>query len=47
MWFLADRVEETLKNKILVIKDKIANDYVKGVFCKIEPDYCNKIRIYI
>ena len=48
MWFLADRVEETLKNNHpLVIKDKIANDYVKGVFCKIEPDYCNKIRIYI
>ena len=48
MWFLADRVEETLKNNHpLVIKDKIANDYVRGVFCKIEPDYCNKIRIYI
>ena len=48
LWFLTDKIEETLKNNHpLVIKDKSVNDYVKKVFCKIEPDYCNKIRIYI
>lgn len=48
MWFLADKVEETLKNNHpLVIKDKAVNSYVKNVFCKLEPDYCDKIRIYI
>ena len=29
------------------IKDKELNDYVKKVFCKLQPDYCQKIRIYI
>lgn len=48
LWFLAEKVEETLKNNHpLVIKDKSVNDYVKGVFCKIEPEYCDKIRIYL
>ncbi len=47
LWFWSERAEETIKDHPILIKDKKINEYVKKVFCKIEPDYCSKIRIYI
>ena len=47
LWFLSERFEETIKDHPSLVKDKQINQYVKKIFCKIEPNYCEKIRIYI
>tara|TARA_Y100000589_G_scaffold126716_1_gene120676 strand:+ start:871 stop:2118 length:1248 start_codon:yes stop_codon:yes gene_type:complete len=47
LWMEFEIMEEKTKTSPYTIKDKELNDYVKKVFCKLQPDYCQKIRIYI
>ena len=46
LWMEFDIMEEKTKTSPYTIKDKELNDYVKKVFCKLQPDYCQKIRMF-
>ena len=47
LWYHADKVEEQIKYTPQRIKDKELEAYIYGLVCKISPEYCADIRVYI
>lgn len=47
LWMAMDKNEQNLKTSGRVVKDPNLNSYVRGVFCRLTPDYCADIRLYI
>ena len=47
LWMQMDRFEKRLANSELVERDAELNQYVRGVLCRIAPDHCNDIRLFI
>ena len=46
-WMKVDELEKRVKTSPLRVTDPALNQYVKGVVCKISPEYCDQIRVYI
>lgn len=42
-----EQEEEDVRNSGKVVVDQELNSYVKGVVCKLEPEYCDDIRVYV
>ncbi|HSS64501.1 MAG TPA: M48 family metalloprotease, partial [Gammaproteobacteria bacterium] len=47
LWMASEDVEQRLVSSGRVVTDAEINDYVKGIICRLSPDYCEDIRFYI
>ncbi|MDE2181653.1 MAG: M48 family metalloprotease [Alphaproteobacteria bacterium] len=47
LWMMADTLEKNMQASPLLVRDPALNAYVKGVMCKLVPDRCRTLRIYI
>jgi len=47
LWMVMDRVEQDIRTSGRLVNDPALNGYVQGVLCKIAPDYCRDLRIYV
>jgi len=47
LWQLMDKEEAGLRNSRAVIRDADLNAYIDGVVCRLSPDHCSDIRVYI
>ena len=47
LWMQIDKIERNTRTSGNLLKSKEINAYVNKVFCKVSPEYCNEIRIYI
>jgi beta-barrel assembly-enhancing protease len=47
LWMEAEKAERAYQSSPLLVRDPALNDYVKGVLCKVVPDRCQSIRIYV
>lgn len=47
LWMQMDSVEKNLATSGYVVTDKALNDYVKGVTCRVNAEYCKDLRLYI
>jgi beta-barrel assembly-enhancing protease len=47
LWLMSEQAEHAFKTSPLLVRDAALNAYVKGVVCKLVPDRCDAIRVYI
>lgn len=47
LWLQSEKVEKSVRESGKVVTDPALNSYVKGIICKLEPEYCDDIRLYI
>lgn len=47
MWGESDREEAHVRTSAELDKDPALTAYVRGVVCKIAPDYCGELRVYV
>ena len=47
LWMYLDRMEQNLKTSGRIETDPDLNAYVRRIICKLVPDYCEDIRLYI
>lgn len=47
LWMYMERIEESLKRSGRIETDPELNSYIRGVICKLAPDYCADMRLYI
>ncbi len=47
LWMQMDRVEASLKSSGQLVTDGRLNAYLRGVLCKLAPDHCSGIRLYV
>src|SRR5579863_8926470 len=47
LWYSADQAEPGARQSGDLDTDPALNAYVRGVECKVAPEYCDEMRIYI
>jgi len=47
LWMQVEKIEKSTLTAGNLVKNEHLNTYIKKVFCKVSPEYCNEIRIYI
>jgi predicted Zn-dependent protease len=47
LWMHMDKVEEQLKSSGRIVEDAALNAYLRDIVCRLEPEYCPDIRIYV
>ncbi len=47
LWMTMDKVDERTRTSGKVVKDPVLNEYVQGVLCKLAPDHCPDIELFI
>lgn len=47
LWMIMDKAEESLKTSGYLIRDRKLNGYLKEITCRLVPEYCEDIRIYL
>ena len=47
LWMRMDTVEQRLSSSGYVVTDKALNKYIRGVTCRLSPEYCKDLRLYI
>lgn len=47
LWMMMDRFEQTLAQSAYVVGDPVADRYLKEILCKLSPEHCGNIRIYL
>lgn len=47
LWMMAEQSEQSFRSSPLLVRDPALNGYVKGIICKLAPDRCDSIRLYI
>lgn len=47
LWMMVDRLERQLQTSGALVNDLALNDYLKGVVCRLVPEQCAGIRIYV
>ncbi len=47
LWMVMDRVEEELRRSGRVVDDPALNAYLRRIVCRLAPDYCDELRIYV
>lgn len=47
LWLMMDRVERDLVTSGQLADDPALQEYVRGVACRVAPDYCDDVRVYV
>ncbi|HEY7690677.1 MAG TPA: M48 family metallopeptidase, partial [Dongiaceae bacterium] len=47
IWMVMDRVEQDIGTSGRVVEDPALTAYVRGVMCKVAPEYCGTLRLYV
>ena len=47
LWGESDTMENRLRHGGLVIQDEALNAYVRDVACRVAPEYCGEVRVYV
>lgn len=47
LWMVMDRVEEALRRSGRVVDDPALNAYLRRIVCRLAPDYCDELSIYV
>jgi len=47
LWMQADRAEKKIQRSGNLVKHAGINRYVRSIVCRLSPDYCEQIRVYI
>lgn len=47
LWMVMDKAEEDVKTSGRVIRDPALQTYVEEIVCRLSPEYCNDVRVYI
>ena len=47
LWYQMDRVERQLRTSGRVVTDPMLQAYVEGIVCRLAPEHCPNIRVYI
>jgi hypothetical protein len=47
LWMATDRVEERLRSSGARLRDPALEGYLHGIACKLSPDHCHSVRIYV
>jgi hypothetical protein len=47
LWMYMDRIEARLKSSGRVVTDPALNDYLREILCRLTPEHCRDIRLYI
>lgn len=47
LWMVMDQAETRLKTSGHLVRDKELNAYLKGIACRLVPEHCRDIRIYL
>lgn len=47
LWMVMDRVERDIRTSGRLVRDPALNAYVRGVMCKVAPEYCADLRLYL
>lgn len=47
LWMQMERAEQKLRTSGKVVTDPELNAYVTGIVCKLAPDFCQDIRVYV
>jgi hypothetical protein len=47
LWMVMDRVEQDVRTSGRTVGDPALNGYVRGVVCKVAPEYCRDLRVYV
>ncbi len=47
LWLQSEKAEKAIRESGRVVTDPELNAYVKDIVCKLEPEYCKDIRLYI
>jgi hypothetical protein len=47
LWMVMDRAEEDLRTSGHLVRDEKLSDYLKSIACRLVPEYCDDIRIYV
>lgn len=47
LWMRMDREEDDLRTSGQLVEDPKLQAYVEGIVCRLTPDYCQDVRIYI
>ena len=47
LWMLMDQAEEKLKTSGYLVQDEKLNAYLKRITCRLVPEYCQDMRVYL
>jgi Zn-dependent protease with chaperone function len=47
LWMIMDQAEEGLRTSGHLVYDRALQGYLQGIACRLAPEYCNDIRIYL
>ncbi|MDJ0945240.1 MAG: M48 family metallopeptidase [Kiloniellales bacterium] len=47
LWMRVDRAEQDLRDSGQVVEDPALQAYLEGIVCRLAPDYCQDVRVYI
>lgn len=47
LWMVVDRAEAGLKTSGFLVRDQNLNEYLRSVLCRLVPEHCQDIRIYL
>ncbi len=47
LWMQVDRMEQSLRRSGRIVTDPGLNHYVRGIVCRLAPEHCADIRVYI
>ncbi len=47
LWMYMDRIEQNLRTSGRIETDPGLNGYIRGIICKLAPEYCQDMRVYI
>lgn len=47
LWMRMDREEDDLRSSGQLVEDPKLQTYVEGIVCRLTPDYCQDVRVYI
>jgi hypothetical protein len=47
LWMSMDRAEADLKSSGFLVRDEELNGYLRSVLCRLAPEHCGEIRIYL
>ena len=47
LWMQMERAEKALRTSGAIVQDPVVNDYVNSLVCKLAPEHCEGIRVYV
>lgn len=47
LWMEVEQMEKKTRNSPTRVRDEAINQYLRGILCRLSPDYCEDVRLYI